>query len=82
MSIAQKLSWELVAMHERAPSERERTALEIAYGVALQMGDQPDLFSAFMSSIIGQVSDPQMQRLLRLFTARGLEGMRRMEGTV
>jgi len=74
MSIAQKLSWELVAMNERGSNERERTALEIAYGVALQVGDQPDLFSAFLSSIIGQVTDPQIQRHLRFWTARGLKG--------
>jgi hypothetical protein len=59
-----------------------RMALEIASGVALQLGgDQPELFSAFLSSIIGQVTDPHMQRLLRSCEARGLEMMTRKEGT-
>ena len=74
MSIAQKLSWEIVAMNDRgAYEERERMALEVAYGVALQVGDQPDLFSAFMSSIIGQVSDKTLQNSLRVYTARALK---------
>jgi hypothetical protein len=72
MDIAQHLSWEIVAMNELDPSQEQRTAVEVAYGVALQLGDQPELFSAFMSSIIGQVTDPETKRLLRLYTARGL----------
>jgi hypothetical protein len=73
LSIAQKLSWEIVAMNELEPSKPQRTALEIAYGVALQVGDQPELFSAFMSSIIDQVTDAEMQHSLRAYTARGLK---------
>lgn len=60
-------------MNELTPSLVDRTALEVAYGVALQLGNQPELFSAFMSSIIGQVTDPETKRLLRLYTARGLK---------
>lgn len=73
MSIAEKLSWEFIALSDRGnASDQERMALEIASGVANQIGDQPDLFSAFMSSIIEQVSDEDMKRLLRNVTARGL----------
>lgn len=73
MDIAQKLSWELVALNECVSSQAQRTALEVAYGVALQIGNQPDLFGACMSSIIGQVTDPETQRMLRFYTARGLK---------
>ncbi len=76
MDIAQRLSWEIVAMNDRGfhiHKEREKLALEIAYGVALQVGDQPELFSAFLSSIIGQVTDGVTQRYLRIYAARGLK---------
>ena len=73
MSIAEKLSWEFVALSDRgSANEDERLALEIASGVANLIGDQPDLFSAIMSSIVEQVSDQDMKRLLRNVTARGL----------
>ena len=73
MTIAQKLSWEIIAMNEREPGQMERTAIEVAYGVALQVGNQPDLFSAIMASIIIQVSDETLQHCLRVSTARGLK---------
>jgi hypothetical protein len=74
VSIAQKLAWEIQAQNDRGEATaRQRMALEIAYGVALQVGDQPELFSALMSSIIGQVTDAEMHRLLRLYTVRGLK---------
>lgn len=73
MSIAEKLSWEFVALSDRGnASDEERLALEIASGVANQIGNQPDLFSAVMSSIIEQVSNQDVKRLLRNVTARGL----------
>jgi hypothetical protein len=73
MSIAQKLSWEIVALNDRGDaSQASRTALEVAYGVALA-GDQPEMFSALMASIMSQVSDPELQRYLRAYTARGLK---------
>jgi hypothetical protein len=73
MSIAVKLSWELVALSDRGVGEGpERLTAEIAYGVARQI-DQPDLFSAVMSSIIMQVSDEHTKHLLRQWTARGLK---------
>lgn len=72
-SIAYKLSWELVALSDSGSTNAAaRTALEIAYGVALTFGDQPDLFSACMSSIIEQVTDPELKRLFRNAVARGL----------
>lgn len=73
MDIANKLSWEIVALNELASSQGQRTAVEVAYGVAIMIGDQPALFSAVMSSIIGQVTDSETKRLLRLYTARGLK---------
>ena len=73
MSIAEKLSWEFVALSDRGnASDEECLALEIASGVANQIGNQPDLFSAVMSSIIEQVSNQDVKRLLRNVTARGL----------
>lgn len=52
MSIAEKLSWEFVALSDRGNAgEQERLSLEIASGVANLIGDQPELFSACMSSI-------------------------------
>lgn len=74
MSISLKLSWEFQAQNDRGDySARQRLALEIAYGVALAQGD-PASFSSTMESIASQVSsDPEMQRLLRLYTKRGLK---------
>jgi len=72
MSIAQKLSWEIVALNEREASQAERTALEVAYGVSLALSD-PGRFSSVMDSIAEQVTDPQLQRCLRAYTARGLK---------
>jgi hypothetical protein len=73
MSIAQKLAWEIQAQndHGEAPA-RQRMALEICYGVSLAQGD-PGSFSSTMESIASQVSDSEMQRLLRLYTRRGLK---------
>ena len=75
--LAEKLSWEIVALHDRGTDDsagaRALLAAEIAYGVALQVGDQPELFSAFMSSIIGQVSDNDMQQELRRYEVKGLQ---------
>ena len=74
MSIAERLSWETVALNDRGDAtEKQRTALEVAYGVSLIIGNQPELFSAMMSSIIEQVTDPETQRNLRQYTARGLK---------
>ncbi len=74
MSIAQKLAWEIQAQNDRGEATaRQRLALEIVYGVALTLDDQPELFSAVIASIIEQVSDPEMQRLLRLYMRRGLK---------
>lgn len=72
-TIAQKLSWELVALNELPSTLAQRTALEVAYGVALFTGDQPEVFSAAMSFIIEQVTDPEMKRQLRFFERRGLK---------
>lgn len=73
MSVAQKLSWEIVAQNDLGGvSDPQRLALEIAYGVALEV-DEPVLFKAIMASVISQVTDAQTQRLLRLYTVRGLK---------
>ena len=72
-SIAQKLAWEMVALTDRGDYLPEQlAALEICYGVALAQGD-PGSFSSTMKTIEAQVSDSEMQRLLRLYTARGLK---------
>ena len=73
MSIAQRLSWETVALNERESCQAERTALEVAYGVALIIGNQPEVFSAMMSSVIEQVTDETTKRFLRQYAARGLK---------
>lgn len=74
MGIAEKLSWEAVALNDRGDGTPEQyTALEVTYGVALKLGDQPELFSAVMSSIIEQVTDPATKRSLRIAVARGLK---------
>lgn len=72
MSIAQKLAWEIQAQNDRSEATaRQRLALEICYGVALAQGD-PGSFASTMQNVAEQVSDKEMQRLLRLYTARGL----------
>lgn len=74
MDIATKLSWEIVGMNDHGGySTQQYTAAEVAYGVALQVGDQPELFSAVMSSIIGQITDEEVQQAMRQYTARGLK---------
>jgi hypothetical protein len=56
MGISEKLAWEIQAQNDRGEATaRQRLALEIVYGVALQVDDQPELFSAIASSIIEQV---------------------------
>lgn len=72
MSIAQKLSWEIVAQNELEPSQESRTALEIAYGVSLALSD-PASFSSIMASIAEQVTDPETRCNLKFYTARGLK---------
>lgn len=72
MSIAQKLSWEIVALNETVSTQAQRMALEICYGVSLALSD-PGSFSSVMTQVTEQVSDAEMQRLLRLYTARGLK---------
>lgn len=73
MNIAQKLSWEIVAQNDRGEaSARQRMAMEICYGVALAQGEDAS-FSSTMESIAQQVTDAETQRLLRLYTARGLK---------
>ena len=74
MSIAQKLAWEIQAQNDRGDASlKARMALEIAYGVSLFTGDQPEVFSAAMSFIIEQVTDSEMKRQLRFFERRGLK---------
>lgn len=69
-SIAQKLSWEIVAMNDAGEaSARTRMALEIAYGVSLKV-EEPALFSAVMEQVAEQVSDKEVQRLLRMWIRR------------
>lgn len=73
MTIAHNLSWELVALSDSgSTNEAQRTALEVAYGVSLTFGDQPDLFSACMSGIVEQVTDQELKRHLRQAVAHGL----------
>ena len=73
-TIAQKLSWEIVAMNDAGiASEEVRLALEIAYGISLQIHDSPVQFSLLMASITTQVSDPMMQAALRYWGKRGLK---------
>lgn len=73
MSIAEKLSWEIVAQNDHGEASAiQRTALEIAYGVSLAQGD-PGSFSSTMESIASQVTNVEMQRLLRLYATRGLK---------
>lgn len=72
-TIAHNLSWELVALSDSgSTNEAARTALEVAYGVSLILNDQPDLFSACMSSIIEQVTDQELKSHLRKAVAHGL----------
>lgn len=71
-SIAQRLAWETVALNELPSSQAQRTALEVAYGVACIIGDQPELFSAMMSSIIQQITDETTKGFLRQYTGRGV----------
>ena len=74
MTISQKLAWEIQAQNDRGDvSATARLALEVAYGVSLFTGDQPELFSAAMSFIIEQVSNAEMKRLLRFNERRGLK---------
>ena len=73
MSIAQKLSWEIVAMNDRGnASEAQRTALEICYGVSLAH-DEKLPFLTTMNKITEHVSDPTLKHLLALYTARGVK---------
>lgn len=73
MSIAETLSWEIVAQNDRGEATaRQRIALEVAYGVSIKVAD-PELFKAIMESVIEQVSDKELQRLMRLYTTRGLK---------
>lgn len=70
MDIANKLSWEIVALNDRGDyDEREMLAAEIAYGVALKV-DDPAQFQAVMASIIGQVTSTLLQDRLRKIVAR------------
>lgn len=72
-SIAEKLGWEIASLNDRGNGAPEQyLALEVAYGVALQMGDRPEIFSAVMSSVIEQVTDPEMKRRLRISLTQGL----------
>ncbi len=72
-SIAEKLSWEIQAQNDHGDvSIKARLALEIAYGVSLAQ-DNPESFSATMEAIASNVSNPEMQRLLRLYARRGLK---------
>jgi len=72
-SIAEKLAWELQAQNDHGDvSAQARLALEIAYGVSLAQRN-PESFRATMESIASQVSNPEIQRLLRLYTRRGLK---------
>jgi hypothetical protein len=74
MDIAKKLSWEIVSLNDRGDGTPvQYLALEVAYGVALQVGDQPDAFSSIMSSVIEQVTDAETKRNLRISVARGLK---------
>ena len=73
MSISGKLAWELQAQNDRGDyTLPQRTALEVAYGVALAC-DDPGPFSVTMESIVSQVSNPEIKRLLQLYTRRGLK---------
>lgn len=70
MDIANKLSWEIVALNDRGDyDEREMLAHEIAYGVALKV-DDPAQFQVIMASIIGQVTSTDLQASLRKIVAR------------
>lgn len=70
-SIAVKLSWEIVALNDRGDgSEKQYTALEIAYGVALAH-DEKGVFLATMRQIYEQVSDKELAGMLRQAAARG-----------
>ncbi len=72
MSVAQKLSWEIVALNDRGDSSyNERLAVEIAYGVSLAQGDSGSFMST-MTSIAEQVTDPQLKRLLMIYAKRGI----------
>lgn len=75
MSIAEKLSWEIVALNDRGnASNEERLALEIAYGIAFHL-DEPELFITILASVISQVTDTEVRRFLRHWqewTKRGL----------
>lgn len=73
MNTSEKLSWEIIALNDREnATDAERTALEVAYGVSLALSE-PGSFSSVMAQIAEQVSDPQVQRYLRAYTARGLK---------
>ena len=73
MTIAQKLGWEIVALNDRGnATEKQRTALEICYGVSLAQ-DEKVSFLRTMNAITGQVSDQELKHLLALYTARGVK---------
>jgi len=73
MSIAQTLAWEIQAQNDHGEaSARQKLALEICYGVSCEVHDL-QVFAATMESVAKQVSDPEMQRLLRFYTKRGLK---------
>jgi hypothetical protein len=72
MSIAQVLAWEIQAQNEIPSTEKQRTALEIVYGVSLAQGD-PASFSSTMASIIEQVTDKAMLSALTTYASRGLK---------
>lgn len=73
MSISEKLAWEIQVQNDRGDySLAQRTALEVAYGVSLALSD-PGSFSSVMASIVDQVSNQEMGRLLALYTKRGLK---------
>lgn len=64
MDIAQKLSWEFVALNDRGISdERDRLALEIAYGIALKISE-PAQFRTVMASVTCSVTDPVLRARL------------------
>ncbi len=70
-SIAEKLSWEIVAMNDRGDAPEEaRLALEITYGVACAIADKGE-FLRVMNLIAEQVSNKTMRELLYRYAARG-----------
>lgn len=70
-SIAEKLSWEIVAMNDKGTaSEEARIALEICYGVACAIAD-PDEFLRVTRSIAEQVGNKTLKELIYRYAVRG-----------